>query len=147
MEKITVEPVYFRFVEEDGSMSFIISPHDDKPESPRLLYDGRTTAVLYRRAGQTVALTKLDDLATRILETAATVTFVEPKPEAKNAKSLKDAVQSGQIEYSVPVRLVKKLPVIEENLTADSSLNPFDGKSSEEIGAFIDEVAALQEKG
>lgn len=145
MEKITAEPVYFCMIEEDGSISFIIGPRDGDPDSPRLLFDGKATAVLYRRPGQAVALTKLDDQAALMLKEVKTVLFVEPKKSA--AANLKDAVQSGQIEYAVPVQAVKKLPVAEENLRADENANPFKGKTPEEIGAFIDRVAELRAEG
>ena len=46
MEKVTAEPMYFRMIEEDGSLSFIIGPREGEPDSPRLLFDGKDTAVL-----------------------------------------------------------------------------------------------------
>lgn len=145
MEKIAVEPMYFRFIEEDGSLAFIIGPKEALPDMPRLLFDGRDTAVLYRRAGQAVALTKLDAQAAEALGRVKTAHFVEPKKSSEGA-SLKDAVQAGQIEYEVPVQIVKKLPVSEENLQADPSASAFHGKSAEEIGALIDRVAEIREE-
>ncbi len=145
MEKVTAEPMYFRMIEEDGSLSFIIGPREGEPDSPRLLFDGKDTAVLYRRPGQAVALTKLDELAVSVLKAAKTASFVEPKRPA--ASTFKEAATSGQISYEVPVQVVKKLPVAEENLLADENANPFKGKTPEEIGAFIDRVASVRAEG
>lgn len=145
MEKITAEPMYFRMIEEDGTLSFVIGPKDGAPDSPRLLFDGKETAVLYRRPGQAIALTKLDELAVSVLSAAKPVMFVEPK--SSGASTMKEAATSGQVEYAVPVQIVKKLPVAEENLQADEAANPFRGKTPEEIGDFINKVSELRAEG
>lgn len=145
MEKVTAEPMFFRMIEEDGTLSFIIGPKDGTPDSPRLLFDGKETAVLYRRPGQAIALTKLDELAVSVLSAGKPVMFVEPK--SSGASTMKEAVTSGQVEYAVPVQIVKKLPVAEENLQADEAANPFRGKTPEEIGDFINKVSELRAEG
>ena len=59
MEKVTAEPMFFRMIEEDGTLSFVIGPKDGTPDSPRLLFDGKEPLV-HLSGGGAVLLNVLD---------------------------------------------------------------------------------------
>lgn len=144
MEKTVLEPVYFRLIGGEGEISFVIAHRPGAPEAPRLLFDGARTAVLYRRPGQSVALTKLDEEASETLKKAKTAVFVEPNDDG-SAPSVKAALDLGELTYEVPVQIVRRLPVDAETLTGDESKNPFAGKSDAEIAALFHQVREILE--
>jgi len=80
---------------EEGEILIIINAYAGGPENPRFVYDGGTTALLYRTKDSAVVFGDIPESAHVALKAVSTMLIVEVEGE--------DVAR----EYTVPVRLVK----------------------------------------
>jgi len=82
---------------EEGEILIIINSFSGGPENPRFVYDGGTTALLYRTKDSTVVFKDIPEGAHAPLKAVSSMLIVEIENE--------DVAR----EYTVPVRLVKDI--------------------------------------
>ena len=80
-----------------GEILIIIKYHEGGPENPRLVYDGGSTALLYRSRESAVLLEEINPKARTPLMSVDEVIMVEVEND--------DVAR----EYQVPVRIIKSL--------------------------------------
>ena len=80
-----------------GEILIIIKYHEGGPENPRLVYDGGSTALLYRSRESAVLLEEINPQARTPLKSVDEVMMVEVEND--------DVAR----EYQVPVRIIKNL--------------------------------------
>lgn len=80
-----------------GEILIIIKYHEGGPENPRLVYDGGSTALLYRSRESAVLLEEINPKARTPLKSVDEVMMVEVEND--------DVAR----EYQVPVRIIKSL--------------------------------------
>lgn len=80
-----------------GEILIIIKYHEGGPENPRLVYDGGSTALLYRSRESAVLLEEINPKARIPLKSVDEVMMVEVEND--------DVAR----EYQVPVRIIKNL--------------------------------------
>lgn len=80
-----------------GEILIIIKYHEGGPENPRLVYDGGSTALLYRSRESAVLLEEINPKARIPLKSVDEVMMVEVEND--------DVAR----EYQVPVRIIKSL--------------------------------------
>ena len=80
-----------------GEILIIIKYHEGGPENPRLVYDGGSTALLYRSRESAVLLEEINPKARTPLKSVDEVIMVEVEND--------DVAR----EYQVPVRIIKSL--------------------------------------
>ena len=83
-----------------GEILIIIKYHEGGPENPRLVYDGGSTALLYRSRESAVLLEEINTKARNPLKAVSEVLMVEVEGD--------DVAR----EYKVPVRIIKSLESI-----------------------------------
>lgn len=96
-QKLEQESRFDILQNEEGEILIIIDSFPGGPENPRFVYDGGTTALLYRTKENTVVFKDIPADAHNALKAVSSMLIVEVE---------KDDVAR---EYTVPVRLVKDI--------------------------------------
>lgn len=77
MQAVETEP-YYEFLENDrGEIMLTLAARDDDPAEAAMLFDGKDTAVLFRRKGVGVKLTGMPEGVIPALESAETMLVCE----------------------------------------------------------------------
>ncbi|MBE6338651.1 MAG: toll/interleukin-1 receptor domain-containing protein [Lentimicrobiaceae bacterium] len=95
--EIGTKGAYSIMSNEKGEILLMLSAREGEPESPRFIYDGSGTALLYRNHDSSVAFRDIDEEARMPLKSVAEILVIEVLNDDKER------------EYMVPVRLVKNV--------------------------------------
>ncbi|MGD9638544.1 MAG: hypothetical protein AB7U85_05755 [Alphaproteobacteria bacterium] len=99
------EELYDILQNSSGDLLISIKARKGLPEEPKIVYDGGEHALLYRNNGLTIMLDYIHPEARQSLFYADTVLVVEFDND------------DIAVEYEVPIRIVKKLPISQESFS------------------------------
>ena len=98
------EELYDILQNSSGDLLISIKARKHTPEEPKIVYDGGEHALLYRNKGTTILLDFIHPEARKPMFYSESILVVEFEGE------------DIAFEYEVPIRIVKKLPITQENL-------------------------------
>lgn len=102
--KPEIEEFYDILQNSAGELLICIKARESAPEEPKIVYDGGNHALLYRNSGLSIMLDFIHQAAREPLFKAKSVLMVE----FRNNEVV--------IEYEVPIKIVKKMPISSENM-------------------------------